>query len=214
MEDEEADGGQVAAGRQLRLLAARGELAEARAVRMMRSCAAAAAELRESETDQTLVAGHALRTTTMLKGERLLQSNMPAEIDLGTTFSRYATHFLIGSDTMVELQTSAGPVVVDGEVCRWVMLIAAELLHAIETTGHPSFECRAGVAIDHVDRGIVMSVIAYNGQERPVPRQSGADAIARVSRLMKLFGEFVTSCSGSDVVYQATFHGRRVGAEW
>lgn len=212
MSFEQEDDGQTAASDEIRLLVARGDLAEARALRLIGSCATSADEVREPGADQDLLDRHALRARTMLAAERLIQSQLPGEVDLGDTLTRYATHFLIGSEVMTELRTSAGLVLVGGEVCRWMMMVAAELLHAVESTSRRCVECKASIVIDHRDHGIVMSVIAHGAQRYPVPRRSGVEAIARASRVMKLLGDFATSSGDGDVAYVATFRGGRESA--
>lgn len=142
----------------------------------------------------------------------MLQAPLPSEVDLGVTFERYATLFLISSGTMRELRTTFAGVLVGGEVCRWVMMVANELLHVIESTADAAIGCTASIVVQHLEIGIVMSVIAVGGADRPVPSQSGADALARAGRLMRLFGDLSTSVHAKDVVYQATFEGARVGA--
>lgn len=205
-------GGSSTARKQLKLLIARGELAEARAERMMRSCAAEAAEVRLAGGDQLMLDRHAWRTSTLLDAERMLQRVLPAEVDLGEVFEGYATRFLIGSDVMTELRTSTACVLVSGEVCRWLMLVAAELLHAIESAADPNFGCKASVSIDHREDGLVMRIVSLGAYGRPVPRESGAAALARTGRLMKLFGRFDKIVQGADVTYEATFLGGRVCA--
>lgn len=212
MDGEQHDYRASAARKQVRLLIARGELAEARAERMMLSCAAEAAQVRKASTDQMLLDRHAWRTSTLLEAERMLQADLPAEVDLGETFERYATRFLISSDLMTELRTSYTRVLVSGEVCRWIMLVAAELLHTVESSADTDVGCTAKIVIEHRSDGIVMTVMAVGGADRPVPSHSGAAALARTSRLMALFGDLSTSVRADDVVYEARFLGGRVSA--
>lgn len=208
----EQGGGSAAARKKLRLLVARGELAEARAERMMRSCAAGAVEVRNSNTDPATLDRHAWRTGTLLEAERMLQSDLPDEVDLGATFERYATLFLISSGVMTELRTSFGRILVGGEVCRWIMMVATELLHVVETSADAAVGCTAHVVIDHAARGIVLTVVAVGGADRPVPSRSGAGALARTNRLMELFGGLSTSVRAGDIVYEAVFDGGRASA--
>lgn len=212
MDGRQEQGGGTSARKRLRLLIARTELAEARIQRALRSCADGAEAIRKDAGDQVLVDRHAWRTGSLLVAERLLQSNFPCEVDLGSTFERLATHLLLGSDVMTELRTSFGRVLVSGEVCRWVMIVATELLHVVESSARRSEECTAHIVIDHRKAGLVMRVIAVGGAERPVPPRSGADSLARVTRLMGLFGKLTKSVDAEDVVYEATFRGERVSA--
>lgn len=200
------------AGRQLRLLLARGELAEARIDRMLRSCALGAEMARQASPGAFLLDRHAWRTGSLLDVEQMLQSDLPAEVDLGTTFEHFATHLLIGSDRLTELRTSFGRVLVSGEVCRWVMLIANELLHVVESSNDGNEGCTAHVVIDHREDGLVMTVIGIGGAERPVPSRSGAAALTRVTKVMGLLGRLSKSVHAGDVVYEANFSGGRVSA--
>lgn len=200
------------AGRQLRLLIARGELAEARIERTLRSCALGAEMAKQGSPDAFLLDRHAWRTGSLLDVEQMLQSDLPAEVDLGATFEHLATHLLIGSDRMTELRTSFGRVLVPGEVCRWVMLIATELLHVVESSSDGDEGCTAHVVIDHREDGLVMSVIAIGGAERPVPSRSGVAALNRATKVMRLLGRLSKTVHAGDVVYEANFSGGRVSA--
>ena len=199
------------ARKHLKLLMARGELAEARAERMLRSCAEEAGELRTIPGDQMMLDRHAWRTSVMLDAERMLQAPLPEEVDLGQVFERFATYTLIGSATLTELKTSTACVLVSGEVCRWVMTVVAELLYAIESSADPNHGCKAEVVINHEPGiGLTMRVASLGGPGRPVPSSSGSAALERTARLMELFGSLKQNAEGGDVTYVATFAGGHV----
>ncbi len=205
-----SDGGQedkrAQARKQVRLLMARGEFAEARCERMLRSVADEASELCLEGSEQAYLDRHAFRSRTLLDAERMLQSALPNEVILGEVFERYATRALTSSNVICELHTSTAYLLVGGEFCRWIMTIAAEVLAVIESGADRDIGSRASVAIDHEpNAGIVMRITSLGGAVRPVPPGAGLAAIERTARVMRLFGKFSQDIEGEDLVYVATF---------
>lgn len=195
------------ARRRVGLLAARGEFAEARAERALRGFADEAAQIRLDGSDQALLDRHAFRTRTLLDAERTLQADLHGEVELGEAFEGWATRALISSDMVTELRTSTTCVLVPGDVCRWVMIVAAELVHVAEASADPNRGCRISVTIDHVETGLVMRLSSIGGLVRPVPSRSGASALERTARIMRVLGDFRHGVEGSDLTWVATFAG-------
>jgi hypothetical protein len=192
----------------MRLLMARGEFAEARSARMLRSLSDEAAQLRLDGRDQALLDCHAFRSRTMLTVERLLQQTYPDDVILGEALDRYATLAAIASEAMVELRSSIACLLVGPELCRWIMCIAAEVVHAIESSADRNVGCRAMIGVEHEEGiGVVMRITSLGGLERPVPTSTGLAALERTSRIMGLFGGFRKEVHGSNIVYVATFAG-------
>jgi hypothetical protein len=208
MADNEQADRRAAARKQVRLLMARGEFAEARAERVLRSLSSEASAIRLDPNDQPMLDRHAFRSRTVLDVEQMLQSTLPDEVVLGEVFERFATRAVIASDVMIGLESSTVYALVGSELCRWVMTVAAELLHAIESACDRDVGCRGSVHIDYeAGRGLVMRVTAVGGARRPMPGVSGVEALERTGRLMRLFGSFDQSIEDGDLVYEAVFAG-------
>lgn len=208
MSDGSQEDKRAQARKQVRLLMARGEFAEARSARMLRSLSGEATELRLEGGDQALLARHAFRSRTLLEVERMLQETPTDEVILGEVLERYATLSAIASDVMVELRTSIACLLVGPELCRWIITIAAEIIHVIESSADRDVGCRARIAVSHEEgAGVVMRITSLGGVKRPVPASSGMAAMERASRVMGLFGNFRKEVDECDVVYIATFAG-------
>lgn len=197
------------ARRQLRLIEARSEFAEARAERLLSLCAVEAAEVRREGGCTELLERHVMWTRSRLEAERTLQDELEEAVDLSIHVERYVNRLIVSSPSMTELRTSTASVMVAGEFCRWIMVIAAELLYVIETSAHPVDGCRASIRIwFEQDRGLSMRVVSLDGAERPMPSRSGYKALTRTRRLMAHLGEFTQRIDDDgDLTYELLFPG-------
>ncbi|MEN3336986.1 MAG: hypothetical protein V7647_662 [Acidobacteriota bacterium] len=196
------------ARRQLRMIEAAAELAEARCRRMLSALADAASALRIEPAQDELDA-HACRSATLLAAELMIQEKRDGAVALSPVVNSFATRMLIGSSCIRQMATLVQPIAVPAEMGRWMLMIVAELVDVAEASASPGDGVALNLVIDAVDEiGVVVRVAVCGGAARPVLRASGTQAYERALRIMELFGSLEREVDGANLVYSATFVGR------
>lgn len=173
------------AGRQLDELLA--EAAAARAARSLSRCAEAMDDALLSR-DLAAVADAAPIARALRELERLTAGPMPDELDVAPLLERIATMHLIASGRLSLLRTRIPSLPASARVARCMVAVVRELLHVVESAAARDPDGHEASLVVTVDDGFVTFVGTAGEGAAAVPTGTGADAMARLTRLADACG--------------------------